>query len=160
MTQPTTPATTGLVRPGTTSGTSTEFTVIFPLKPGGAERLREVIFKDLHFTAAEKLSTLHEARLVIIDNDTRLLFASTFDGTWDQYIDDFGSELGQNLDALFQDCEGYPGLASPEVKDYVLKYQVEAGAFYTAYPEATVKQLKKGQRVLKAWEEMLDTAVE
>ena len=26
--------------------------------------------------------------------------------------------------------------------------------------ETTVKQLKKGQRVLKAWEELLDTAAE
>jgi hypothetical protein len=160
MTQPTTPEPTGSVRPGKTIGQSTEFTVIVPLKPGGAERLREQTFRHIDTTAAIRLGTLHEARAVIFDNDTRLMLATTFDGTWDSYIDDFGGDFSTNLDALFQDAEGYPGVHSPEVKDWFLKYQVEAGVFYTAYPEASVKQILKGQRVLKAWEELLDTAVE
>ena len=49
---------------------------------------------------------------------------------------------------------------SPEIKDYILKYQVTADDWYSAYPNTTVKQIKKGQRVLKAWEELLDTAAE
>jgi hypothetical protein len=86
------------------------------------------------------------------------MFASTFDGTWDSYIDDFGGEISSNLDAIFKDTEGYPGMRSPEIKDWLHKYQVEAELFYTRTPEATATQLVKGQRVLNAWEEMLDAA--
>jgi hypothetical protein len=160
MTQPTAPETTGPVRPGKRLGPSTEFTVIAPLKPGGAERLREQVLPNIDTSAAVRLGTLHNARVVIFENDTRLMLATTFDGSWDNYIDDFGGDFSTNLDALFQDAEGYPGVHSPEIKDWFQKYQVEAGVFYVAYPEASVKQIQKGQRVLKAWEELLDTAVE
>jgi hypothetical protein len=160
MAQQTTPESTGPVRPGKRLGQKNEFTVIVPLKPGGAERLREQVFTHIDTSAALRLGTLHEARVVIFENDTRLLLATTFDGSWDNYIEDFGGDFSSNLDAVFQDAEGYPGVHSPDVKDWFVKYQVEAGVFYSAYPGATVKQIKKGQRVLKAWEELLDTAVE
>jgi hypothetical protein len=98
--------------------------------------------------------------VVLFDNDTRMLFATVFDGTWDNYIDDFATKMPDQLDALFAGMEGYPGIHDPNIKDYIRKYQVEAAEFYSAYPDATVKQLKKGQRVLRAWEELLDTAAE
>ncbi|MGB7635706.1 MAG: hypothetical protein WBL68_18460, partial [Nitrososphaeraceae archaeon] len=56
------------VRPGLKSGRSTEFTLILPLKPGGAERMRKKNFGSL-----PNLGTVHEARWVIFDNDTKLL---------------------------------------------------------------------------------------
>ena len=34
-------------------------------------------------TLLERIGTLHEERLVIFDNDTRLLFATIFDGDWE-----------------------------------------------------------------------------
>ena len=160
MAQQSTPETTGPVRPGKRLGTTTEFTIIVPLKPGGADKLREQVLPNVSWEAAVKLGTLHNARVVIFDNDTRVLFATMLDGSWDNYIDDFGGFISGSLDAVFQDAEGYPGVQSPDIKDWFVKYQVEADAFYSAYPEASAKQIKKGQRVLKAWEEMLDTAAE
>ena len=35
------------------------------------------------------IATIHEARFVLFDDDTRLLFATSFDGPWDAYMDDF-----------------------------------------------------------------------
>jgi hypothetical protein len=147
------------VRPGKKSGQLGEFTMIVPLKPGGAKRLREQVLPHASTEITDKVGTLHDARVVIIDDDTRLMFASVFDGDWDQYIDDFAA-VASNLDALFQDTEGYPGITSPGAKDWLVKYQIEADAFYTAYPEASVQQIKKGQRVLNAWEELLDASAE
>ena len=40
------------------------------------------------------------------------------------------------------------------------KVQIQADEFYSAYPNTTVRQIRKGQRVLKAWEEMLDASEE
>jgi hypothetical protein len=160
MTQQTMPATTAPARPGKTLGQVTEFTIILPLKPGGADRLRERLNMLAQARGSEGMGidTLHDMRVVIIDNDTRLLFATTFDGDWDSYISDFSSKIPDRLDALFGECVDYPGIRSPEITDYILKYQVTADDWFSAYPNTTVKQIKKGQRVLKAWEELLDTA--
>ena len=36
----------------------------------------------------ERLGTIHDLSFLIFYNYTRLLFASTFDGDWDAYIND------------------------------------------------------------------------
>jgi hypothetical protein len=166
MSQPTeqsaTPEGTAPVRPGKTLGQVTEFTIILPLKPGGADRLRERLNQvaQQREDVGELVGTLHDMRTIIIDNDARILFATTFDGDWDSYIDDFGSKIPDRLDAIFGECVDYPGIRSPEIKDYIMKYQVTADDWYSAYPNTTVRQIKKGQRVLKAWEELLDASEE
>jgi hypothetical protein len=152
-------------RPGKTLGQVTEFTAIFPLKPGGADRLRELLkrvaqTRGSEADVADRVGTLHDMRSIIIDNDTRLLFATTFDGDWDTYIQDFSTQIPDQLDALFGECVDYPGIRSPEITDYILKYQLTADDWYSAYPNTTVKQIKKGQRVLQAWEELLDASEE
>ena len=43
-------------------------------------------------TARDKVGSVHDMRFVFLDNDTRMLFATTFDGDWDPYIDDFVDE--------------------------------------------------------------------
>src|SRR3954466_8161375 len=103
MTQKTTPAPHGSVRPGKTLGQVTEFTIILPLNPGGADRLRETLNRIEQARGSEGIlvDTLHDMRVVIIDNDTRLLFATTFDGDWDSYISDFSTQIPDRLDALF-----------------------------------------------------------
>ena len=159
-----TPQPTAPMRPGKTDGQAREFTIILPLKPGGAEMVREVLKQressDEARRSPDAVGTLHDMRAVIFDNDSRLLFATTFDGDWDSYINDFSTGMPDQLDALFEGAEGYPGIRSPEIVDYILKYQIEADMFYSAYPQTTVNQIKKGQRVLKAWEELLDASEE
>jgi hypothetical protein len=148
--------------PGATDGQAHELTAIAPLKPGGAERTRERLKgrSEQARTRRDAMGTLHDLRVVFIDNDTRILFATTFDGTWDSYIDDFASKMPDQLDAVFADVEGYPGIHDPSVKDYIIKHQIKADEFYSAYPNTTVRQIKKGQRVLQAWEELLDASEE
>ena len=54
--------------------------------------------------------------------------ASTFDGDWESYITDFATILPVEIDLLFHECVGYPGIHSPEIKDWILKQQVTAVA--------------------------------
>ena len=56
------------------------------------------------------IATIHEARFVLFDKDTRLLFATSFDGPWDAYMEDFASKPLQLFDAIFRHVEGYEGL--------------------------------------------------
>ena len=163
MTQQQTPATTAPMGIGKTDGQAHEFTVMVPLNPGGAERTREALKQrtsDQARARRDAMGNLHDMRVVFFDNDTRMLFATVFDGTWDSYIDDFASKMPDQLDALFAELEAWPGIHDPSVKDYIRKYQIKADEFYSAYPNTTTRQIKKGQRVLKAWEELLDASEE
>lgn len=152
------PGTAGRI--GQRLGKVSEFTVITPLKPGGAEQLRRVIHEQLggRFNVLEGINTIHDLRFVFLNHDTQLLFATTYDGDWDTYVDDFATKIPDQVDLIFSAVEGWPGIRSPEVKDFIAKYQITADAWYVAYPNATVNDIVRGQRVLAAFQELLDAA--
>jgi hypothetical protein len=148
-------------RPGAKTGQSNEFTLISKLKPGGAERMRQLLadgFTGERQKNTDRIATVHDLRFVIFDNDTRIMFASTFDGGWDQYIDDFGTILPDEIDLLFHEFEGYPGINSPDIRDWIVKQQVTAVGFYSAYPEASVRDVWRALKSKKALDALLDTA--
>src|SRR6202140_5203943 len=148
-------------RPGTKAGQSNEFTLICALKPGGAERMRKLLadgFTGERQKNTDRIATVHDLRFVIFDNDTRIIFASTFDGGWDTYIDDFGGIIPDEIDLLFDEFEGYPGINSPGIKDWIVAQQVTAVGFYSAYPEATVRDVWKALKTKKAFDTLLDAA--
>ncbi|MER5708436.1 hypothetical protein [Streptomyces sp. NPDC002122] len=128
-------------RIGAKSGEVSELTTILPLKPNGAERLRK-FFKLVggNLAGAGQVGTLHNMRFVFLDNDTKLLFATAFDGEWDPYIDDFATKIPEFMDYLFTNVEGWPGITSPDVKDFIVKYQVPAEAWFVAHPNLTVAE--------------------
>ena len=148
-------------RPGAKAGQSQEFTMISRLKPGGAERMRK-LFAD-GFTGerqhnTDRIGTVHDLRFIIFDNDTRVFFASTFDGSWDSYMDDFGTIIPDEIDLLFNECVDYPGIHSPGFKDWAVSVQITALAFYSAYPEASVREVWKALKAKKALDDLLDAA--
>jgi len=150
-------------RPGLKAGQVQEFTLIMNLKPGGAERLRKKLASDSRFgnqnqVVVDRVGTLHDMRFTIFDNDSRLLFASTFDGDWDAYIEDFGAYIPDYIDLAFGETEGYPGIKSPDFKDFLVKNQVTSTHFYSAYPNATVKDVWKALNVKKGMDVLLDAA--
>ena len=60
-------------------------------------------------------------RFVFLDNDTKLLFATAYDGEWDPYIEDFATKIPDEMDVIFSACEGWPGIHSPKVKDWIVR---------------------------------------
>jgi hypothetical protein len=150
-------------RPGLTDGVAGEFTVYTTVKPGHADELRKDL-ADIRAafmndrSALREIGTLHDARHVLFDDDTRFMFASVFDGSWDTYIDDFATTVvGDNFDKVFSHSEGFPGVADPNVKDWFVAHQAPAGAFVSSYPDLTVKQIWKNKRVNEAFQAVLDT---
>ena len=145
-------------RVGARLGKVSELTIIVPLAPGGAQRLRaflRLLGGNLS-PGANKVGTLHTMRFVFFDNDTRLLFATAFDGDWDTYIDDFVSEIPDYLDIIDSSWDGWPGIRSPGAKDYLAKHQITAEGWYVAYPDLTVAEIHRLQRIGKAVDEFLD----
>ena len=55
-------------------------------------------------------------------------------------------------------CEGFPGLLSPDVKDYLAKYQVPVGFFWSAQHDSTADRNLRAERVLAGVEQVLDAA--
>ena len=144
-------------RVGSRQGEVSELTMIFPFAPGGARRLRAFLqLLDGNFDGANKVGTLHDMRFVFLDNDTKLLFCTTFDGEWDPYIDDFATKIPDYLDILDCGLEGWPGIRSPEAKDYLASHQITADAWYVANPDVTVAETRRLKRVGAAVDEFLD----
>ena len=153
----------GNVRPGLKAGRSNEFTLIMKLKPGGAERLRKKLavsskFGSQNQSFADRIGTLHDLRFVIFDNDTRLLFATTFDDDWDAYINDFAALVPDLIDDVFGEVVDYPGIHSPDIKDYIAKSQVTSTYFYSAYPDASVRDIRKAMKIERGLDVLLDAA--
>jgi hypothetical protein len=144
-------------RIGLRQGKISELTSIIKLAPGGAKRLRALLdVLGNSFQGADKVGTLHDMRFVFIENDTKLLFATAYDGDWDPYIDDFSTKIPDALDLLFCNAEGYPGMHDPAVRDWIANNQITADAWYVANPNMTVAQTRRLQRVGSAVEELLD----
>jgi hypothetical protein len=143
-------------RAGSRQGTVSELTVIAPFAPGGARRLRTLLrLLNGNFDAG-KVGTVHDMRFVFLDNDTKFLFASAYDGDWDPYLDDFATKIPDSLDIIFSAFEGWPGIRSPEVKDWIAKHQVTAEGWYVANPDLTVVETRRLKRVGQALDEFLD----
>ena len=144
-------------RVGVRLGNVSELTMIFPFAPGGAKRLRAFLqLLNGNLDGANKVGSLHDMRFVFLDNDTKLLFCTAFDGEWDPYIDDFATKIPNELDLFFCNCVGWPGIHSPSVKDWIAKYQVTADGWYVANPDLTVVETRRLKRVGQALDEFLD----
>jgi len=146
-------------RTGLRQGKVSELTSIVTFAPGGAKRLRALL-KVLggNFQGADKVGTLHDMRFVFLDNDTRLLFATTYDGDWDTYIDDFSTKIPDALDVLFSNMVGYPpkGMHDPAIKDWIAGNQITADAWYVASPNLTVPEARRLEKLGAAVDEFLD----
>jgi hypothetical protein len=144
-------------RIGARQGKVSELTAIIPLAKGGAKRLRGLLeLLEGNFRGADKVGTLHDMRFAFIDNDTKLLFATAYDGEWDAYIDDFVTKIPNSMDLLFCNLEGWPGIHNPNVKDWLVKHQLTADAWYVASPNLTVAQTWRLEKVGKAVDDFLE----
>lgn len=107
-------------RIGTRRGKVSELTAIIPLVPGGGRRIRGLLdLLEGNIKGADLVGTLHDMRFVLLDNDTKLFFATTFDGEWDAYIDDLVMKIPNSMDILFCNCDGWPGILSPMIKHWL-----------------------------------------
>src|SRR3954470_12606324 len=151
-------------RPGASVGPTSEFTLFFRVRPGQAPALREALqelqnhpgYRPGDYGMA--IATIHEARFVLFDDDTRLAFITSFDGPWDAYMEDFFTS-GPTLalfDAIFRHVDGYEGLPDLQaVQAFVLGAEQTAAAYQRNYA-GTVKELRKGLRVNDAFQRVLD----
>jgi hypothetical protein len=131
--------------------------LILPFAPGGAQRLRALLqAQNGNFDDADKVGTVHDMRFVFLD-DTKLLFATAYDGEWDPYIDDFGTKIPDIMDIAFSAFEGWPGIHNVNAtKDWIANHQITAEGWFVANPDLTVAGTRRLERNGKALDEFLD----
>lgn len=151
-------------QPGLQVGPTSEFSLFFRVKDGEAPSLRKALsalqdtpgYRPGDYNVA--IQTIHEARFVLFDDDTRLAFMTSFDGPWDAYMEDFFTS-GPTLalfDVIFTHVEGYDGLPDiAAVRSFVLGAEQSAAAYARNYG-GTVKEIRKAQRVNAAFQQVLD----
>ncbi len=99
----------------------------------------------------------HFARWVILDDVVyegarqrrdalkapRLLFTSNFDGPLDAYLEALRTEMGEDADAVWGHCTGYPGrVDAPAFAAYFRNHQLESALFFAAYGDQSVAQVQ------------------
>jgi len=147
--------------PGKRIGKVGEFTFIAPLKAGGAERFRQRLAASQAQAGyyEGQLGTVHDLRIVLFDNDTRLLFAATYDSDFQPYVADVVAKAAPWLDEMFLDVlEGYAGANDPGFIEFVATYQIEADLWYASNPDLTARDIAKAGKMMKAFETLLDVA--
>lgn len=149
---------------GAKAGPNSEFTLFFKVKPGQGKQLRQDLEK---FSAGVKssdqpfLAGLHDSRLCLFDDDTRLLFATTFDGDINNYIDDAVNRLMSILHIWMRHLEGYTGtMDTPPTdlntaKKWFMSHFRKSTVYTRIYPRP-LPEILKGLRVNAAFQKVLD----
>jgi hypothetical protein len=142
-----------------------QFSAIGFVKPGwfrlflGTTVLRIASFVVRHRYARADLAgvkTIHFARWVFLDEQQRLFFASNYDGSLENYMDDFIDKVAWGLNASFSNGVGYPRTnwlvldgAKDEgaFKDFIRTHQLPTHFWYAAYPHLTAANIAQNARL-------------
>jgi hypothetical protein len=147
--------------PGLRIGKRGEISGIFPLVPDGARKFRERLpqFQAEAAYWEERVGTVHEFHMFLLDNDTKVFFTIVFDGDFKPYLEDIANRAGSWLDSLFLGTvDGYKGINDPGFPKWLGQFIISAEFFFASYPEATCRDVKKALRVQGLFERLLDEA--
>lgn len=141
-----------------------QFSVIGSLKPGAfRRRMLMVNLLIIDWFARHiynrrylaRIRSIHFARWTFMNDDRRVMFASTYDGSLESYNDDFINKGGFGLNFAFASGLGYPrtkwlicrGAKEEQKFKYVLRrHQLPTEVWYNAYPGLTVYDLARNAR--------------
>jgi hypothetical protein len=151
---------------GARHGVTSELTVFLTVKPGEADALRAGLhafherIRNAPWDVVQKIGIV-DIKHVIFDDDTRLIWNTTFDTDWDPYVDDAFAIIGSGpWTGWVQHVVEYDPAdwtSSAGIKRFAQSAQVPAAAYTRAIPDLTLAQVKEDQRVKEAFEQVLDT---
>jgi hypothetical protein len=144
-------------------GVKGEISFIGKVAPGGAKLFRErlpQIQAEAAYWEGGRVGTLHDFRVALIDNDTRMLVTIVYDGDFKPYVEDVLKGAGPWLDQIFLGVwDGFRGTKDRKsVEELIGSSAFECDVFYVANPDVTARDVAKMQRLSKAVAEMLDAA--
>jgi len=102
------------------------------------------------------IPSIHFAHWSLIDNGRRLLFVSNFDGSWENYLDDFIDKASTGLTAIWSNTVGFPRTSwlvregardGSRFKANARDKQTYTNAWYSAYKPLTVQAIDNNSRI-------------
>jgi hypothetical protein len=124
------------------------FTIGFPLKsPDDSKVLPDHITPLMPqlFKAADAVGTVHYSRFTVL-SDRTLLFLGDFDGDFGELMADLAHQAGPVFDTIFEHVDSpspTPVANNADAfVDWAARHLVHPLSVYTAYPTATVKEVK------------------
>jgi hypothetical protein len=96
------------------------------------------------------IPSIHFAHWSMIDNGRRLLFVSNFDGSWENYLDDFIDKAAFGLTAIWTNTSGFPKTSwlvcegardGSRFKAYARASMTYTNVWYSAYKQSTVQTI-------------------
>jgi hypothetical protein len=157
-------------------GVQNPFTSAGFLKPGLFRRLTgSVVLWGTGFLARHVFNhanligvkSIHFARWVFLDQQHRLFFASNYDGSLENYMDDFIDKIAWGLNIVFSNGVDYPstrflvldGAQNEQVfKRFNLTHQLVTPFWYAAYQGLTALNIENNARIRAGLYGALDEA--
>ena len=160
---------------GLKNGKVSELAMFLRVKPGHEEAIREAIYafctnpsRDPTSPQGEKAAAaigIHEMRLVLFDNDTRLAWWTSFDTDWDTYIDDtiaivgspiYGSILKHTVEA--PDGIDQPGIPNGAnlIKDIFNSVRITAAGYLVTLGDIAIAEQLRNRNIRKAFDASLN----
>jgi hypothetical protein len=151
-------------------GVTNQFSAMGSLKPGWRRSfIMARVLWIINLTARliytkgrlARVHTIHFARWVYLDNRTRVLFASNYDGSLESYMDDFINKVGFGLNVVFGNGVGYPrtdwlltkGAKNEQLfKYYLRRHQLPTNVWYNAHAGLTASDLQRNSRIRQGLE--------
>ena len=102
------------------------------------------------------IPSIHYAHWSIIDNGRQLLFVSNFDGSWENYLDDFIDKASYGLTAVWSNTQHFPrtfllvGQGADDgnrFKAWARDKQIYTNVWYSAYPSSTVETIDNNRAI-------------
>jgi hypothetical protein len=98
--------------------------------------------------ALDGIGTVHFARFVFLENNTKLAIITTFDGDLDTYINEFVDRVSGLFEAIADRISPAPPTPlrthRQEFLEFIKRHDMKAvQPFYSAYPGLTVKEILK-----------------
>lgn len=141
------------------SGQAYALTVLTPILDGHVQELTDHLeaLPESDASPVARVPGTHLARWVVIDQvnyqghgqrhrdrlaASRLLFTSNFDGALEPYLEALRTGLGEDADAIWGHCRGYPGHRDRAgFARWLRAHEIEAALFFSAYGTHTVEQV-------------------
>jgi hypothetical protein len=161
-----------LPRKGLQSGVVTEYTFIGHVQPGHEAEMRRDLLAHLNDPrrAGPELMRkvgIHASLHALFDNDTRFVGTVWFENSFDKYFDDVFTMIGPELyESFFRHAVGFPeegilgglsGQAGMEfAKNFLAVNHSDVASFRITITNLTLAEQEKAQRVMAAFQEVLD----
>ncbi|MGA8261947.1 MAG: hypothetical protein WB783_17175 [Arenicellales bacterium] len=146
-------------------GVTNQFTALGAVKPGLFRRwLVTVLLVLIDYSCRHvfnrgylaRVQTIHFARWVFLDDKSRVVFASNYDGGHEAYMDDFINKVAWGLNLVFSNGLGWPktdwlikrgARREQSFKYYQRRHQLPSQVWYKAYPGLTLIDIRRNQRI-------------